>query len=83
MQSAGHPLLGDPVYGGRQKNISTHLAQCLSGFSRQALHAQKLELTHPQHGKQMAWEAELPEDMVNLLSALRQRGTNSRVPCDA
>jgi 23S rRNA pseudouridine1911/1915/1917 synthase len=83
MQSAGHPLLGDPIYGGRQKNISPHLAQCLSSFSRQALHAQKLELAHPQHGERVAWEAALPEDMHNLLSILRQRGTVPQIPCHA
>jgi 23S rRNA pseudouridine1911/1915/1917 synthase len=83
MQSIGHPLLGDRTYGGRQKNISPHLAQCLSGFSRQALHAQKLELTHPQHGERIAWETALPGDMHSLLSALRQRGTAPRTPCHA
>jgi 23S rRNA pseudouridine1911/1915/1917 synthase len=83
MQSIGHPLLGDQVYGSRQKNISPHLAQRLSGFSRQALHAQKLELAHPRHGERIAWEAALPEDMHNLLSALRQRGTCSGVSCNA
>jgi 23S rRNA pseudouridine1911/1915/1917 synthase len=82
MQSIGHPLLGDQVYGSRQRNISLHLAQCLSGFSRQALHAQKLELAHPQHGERMAWEAAMPEDMHSLLSALRKH-PHSRVPCHA
>jgi 23S rRNA pseudouridine1911/1915/1917 synthase len=47
------------------------------------LHAQKLELAHPRHGERMAWEASLPEDMHNLLSALRQRGTCSGVSCNA
>jgi 23S rRNA pseudouridine1911/1915/1917 synthase len=82
MQSIGHPLLGDPVYGG-QKKLSAYLAHCLSGFARQALHAQKLELAHPRHGERIAWEAPLPEDMQNLLWALRQHGAHSQVPCDA
>ena len=72
MQSIGHPLIGDPVYGGKQKKTSPYLAQCLSSFSRQALHAQKLELAHPQHRRRIAWETALPEDMHNLLAALRR-----------
>ncbi len=83
MQSIGHPLLGDQVYGGRPKNISSCLAQCLSGFSRQALHAQKLELAHPQHGGRVEWEVALPEDMRSLLSVLRQRGTVPQIPFHA
>ena len=78
MHSLGHPLVGDPVYGGRPKKIAQEIGQLLSRFPRQALHAQKLELTHPQSGKSMAWEAALPEDMEKLLQALRQyRDSNS------
>jgi pseudouridine synthase, RluA family len=71
MHSIGHPLLGDPVYGGKPKK-SILEAMRLIGFSRQALHAQKLELTHPQSGIRMGWEAPLPEDMSSLLLMLRQ-----------
>lgn len=78
MHSLGHPLVGDPVYGGKPKKIAQEIGQLISRFPRQALHAQKLELTHPQSGKAMAWEAALPEDMEKLLQALRQtRGSNS------
>ncbi len=78
MHSIGHPLLGDPVYRGRPAKIIQHTMQQL-GFSRQALHAQRLELTHPQRRKTIAWEAPLPQDMTNLLSMLRaQRDKNAR-----
>jgi 23S rRNA pseudouridine1911/1915/1917 synthase len=78
MHSLGHPLVGDPVYGGKPKKIAQEIGQLISRFPRQALHAQKLELTHPQSGKAMTWEAALPEDMEKLLQALRQpRGSNS------
>lgn len=62
MQSLGHPLVGDPVYGAK------HLARLLP---RQALHAAQLGLIHPQTGLPMQWQAPLPEDMQALLSQLR------------
>lgn len=70
MQSLGHPLVGDPVYGGKARKGSSAAIQ-LTAFPRQALHAHRLELTHPQHGRRMGWEAPLPEDMSNLLLMLR------------
>lgn len=71
MHSIGHPLMGDPVYGGKPKKSILETMR-LIGFSRQALHAQKLELTHPRSGMRMGWEAPLPEDMSSLLLMLRQ-----------
>lgn len=72
MHSIGHPLAGDPVYGGKPKKTLQETGRLIAGFPRQALHAQRLELSHPQHGKRMAWEAALPEDMNRLLLMLRQ-----------
>lgn len=72
MHSMGHPLLGDPVYGGKPKRIIQNTGPSLPRFPRQALHAQRLELTHPQRDIRMAWEAALPEDMNSLLLTLRQ-----------
>jgi len=69
-----HPLVGDPVYGGRLRipaSASHELAEVLRSFRRQALHAARLELTHPRSGDLMAWEAPLPQDMVALLNQLK------------
>ena len=71
MQSLGYPLVGDPLYGGKAKKGSSATMQ-LAAFPRQALHAHRLELTHPQHGQRMGWEAPLPEDMSNLLLMLQK-----------
>lgn len=76
MHSIGHPLLGDPVYGGKSgRNIQD--ATRLTGFCRQALHAYRLELTHPQHGARMTWHAPLPDDMKNLLLALGHKSNSA------
>lgn len=73
MQALGHPLVGDPVYGGKPGKAPVEIARLIAGFPRQALHAQRLACTHPQHGGHMQWEAPLPCDMDGLLRALRQR----------
>ncbi|HEX8873507.1 MAG TPA: pseudouridine synthase, partial [Nitrosospira sp.] len=83
MHSIGHPLAGDPAYGGKPKNISPHAGRLIAVFPRQALHAQRLELIHPRHGGEMAWEAALPEDMSRLLLMLRQYRDDNPVPVNA
>eukprot|EP00163_Fabomonas_tropica_P009368 TRINITY_DN19179_c0_g1_i1.p1 TRINITY_DN19179_c0_g1~~TRINITY_DN19179_c0_g1_i1.p1 ORF type:complete len:326 (-),score=29.21 TRINITY_DN19179_c0_g1_i1:994-1971(-) len=70
-----HPLVGDPVYGGRMrlpKGATDELRDALAEFRRQALHARQLTLEHPETGEIMSWEVPLPEDMVGLLEALRK-----------
>ncbi|EMI4493880.1 23S rRNA pseudouridine(1911/1915/1917) synthase RluD [Pseudomonas aeruginosa] len=75
MSHIGYPLVGDPVYGGRFRIppvASQTLVQTLREFPRQALHARFLELDHPATGVRMKWESPLPEDVLWLLSLLRQ-----------
>ncbi len=75
MAHINFPLLGDPVYGGRFRippASNPTLIQSLKEFPRQALHARFLELDHPITGKRIRWESELPEDIVWMLSLLRQ-----------
>ena len=67
------PLIGDPVYGGRQRvsaGASNLLVSTLRGFPRQALHAQALEFEHPASGDWLEFETDLPDDLVNLLQVL-------------
>ncbi|MEW8201829.1 MAG: 23S rRNA pseudouridine(1911/1915/1917) synthase RluD [Candidatus Thiodiazotropha endolucinida] len=75
MRHIRHPLLGDPLYGGRLKlpsAINDELAAAIKGFRRQALHATRLELTHPETGEQVAWEAPVPADMQQLIDLLAE-----------
>lgn len=79
-----HPLAGDPVYGGRPRppaGCSETLAAALRDFRRQALHAVRLGLTHPVSGEWMEWQAELPQDLRELLDALERAALPS--PSDA
>ena len=69
------PLIGDPVYGGRQRvpaGASDLLISTLRGFPRQALHAQAVECEHPASGDWMEFETDLPDDLVNLLEVLER-----------
>lgn len=75
MAHIAHPLLGDQVYGGRPrppKGASEEFLQVLRGFQRQALHAIMLRLAHPISGEIMEWHAPLPDDFVELITALKQ-----------
>jgi 23S rRNA pseudouridine1911/1915/1917 synthase len=76
MQSLGHPLVGDQVYGGKPSKIDPEIGRIIAHFPRQALHAQRLELTHPKTNKDMSWESPLPDDMERLLSSLRRHRDN-------
>jgi 23S rRNA pseudouridine1911/1915/1917 synthase len=68
-----HPVVGDPVYGGRLKlppAASDQLIEALRGIKRQALHAARLTFAHPEDGRPMQWEAALPADMQRLIDSL-------------
>jgi 23S rRNA pseudouridine1911/1915/1917 synthase len=69
----GFPVVGDAVYGGRRRipaGSTPALAAQLQAFPRQALHAARLTLRHPQTGRELTWEVPPPQDMQQLLSAL-------------
>jgi 23S rRNA pseudouridine1911/1915/1917 synthase len=75
MSHIGHPLIGDPVYGGRPrlpKGASAEMIQAVQNFPRQALHARRLGLVHPELDEAMAWESPLPVDMQALLAILAE-----------
>ncbi len=75
MQHIKAPLVGDPVYGYRNivplRAMTDVLCNTIDGFSRQALHAVKLGLIHPTTNAFIEWQIELPDDMRDLLDAMR------------
>lgn len=74
MTFISHPLVGDPVYGGRPRpprQADESLLQLLRNFKRQALHAIMLKLAHPITGQILEWHAPLPDDLIALNAALR------------
>ncbi len=75
MQFLKSPILGDPVYGiGNiipHKMIREPLKEAISHFKRQALHAIKLGLIHPETNEPIEWQIDLADDMKLLLEAMR------------
>jgi 23S rRNA pseudouridine1911/1915/1917 synthase len=68
MASIGHPMLGDPVYGRSGRTHSKLLKELK--FHRQALHATKLEFTHPITRHRLSFDSPMPADMQELFNAL-------------
>lgn len=68
------PLVGDPQYGRLRlpPGASPQQIEALRGFKRQALHAARLSLQHPDSGEQLAWQSPLPQDFESLLKILRE-----------
>jgi 23S rRNA pseudouridine1911/1915/1917 synthase len=62
LASIGHPLEGDPAYGGRAPRL----------IARQALHAWRLAFLHPRTQETVKFESPLPGDMAELLRELRK-----------
>ena len=71
-----HPIVADDLYGGKAvypwQVEDRDAAAEAPLMARPALHAWKLEITHPASGKRMEFEAPLPADMQNFLDALRK-----------
>lgn len=65
LRSIGHPLVGDPAYGKRNSALA---------FTRQALHAERLALRHPQTGRVTTWRVAPPADLQRLIRTLRKHG---------
>ena len=70
-----HPLVGDPVYGGRlaiPAGSTSELETALRGFRRQALCATALKFMHPRSGDEVEVQAEPAADFRELLEAMRR-----------
>ena len=62
-ESAGHQVVGDPLYG--------RAGAPRFGLERQFLHASRLELAHPESGELIAVESPLPADLERALVRAR------------
>ncbi|KFI45631.1 ribosomal large subunit pseudouridine synthase D [Bifidobacterium bohemicum] len=65
--SIGHPLAGDPMYGGNPK-----LAERL-GLNRQWLHAMQLEFRHPRTHVWTTVRSTYPADLAQALELMREQ----------
>jgi 23S rRNA pseudouridine1911/1915/1917 synthase len=74
LAALGHPVAGDPTYGGRRRPGSgrPEARAALEALARPALHAARLAFTHPVTGERLSFESPLPADLQSLLVALRR-----------
>lgn len=77
LQHLGHPVFGDPVYGGRTRAAGLRpeyrgqAAALLEMIDRQALHARELSFRHPVSGAELVFTAPLPPDLAAVIAAAR------------
>ena len=78
LQYLGHPLFNDPEYGGDRilrgttfTKYKQFVENCFRLLPGQALHARSLGFTHPGSGKEMFFEAPLPEGFSHVLQKWR------------
>ena len=61
LQAIGHPVVGDPRYGGNRQSLPA---------PRQFLHAEHLAFAHPVSGEPLAFDSPLPADLADVLDRL-------------
>lgn len=61
LRAAGHPVVGDPVYGNARR----------SAVKRPFLHARSLSFDHPRTGERVTFHSPLPADLADVLAELR------------
>ncbi len=78
MQHIGHPLFNDARYGGDQMlrgqktaKYAQFVKNCFETCPRQALHARTLGFVHPATGRQMFFEAPIPDDILGLIEKFK------------
>lgn len=75
LSEQGWPVACDPLYGEarhRGLKLPPPLVERMERFGRQALHAEKLEFTHPDTGERLRFKSPLPPDMAELLRAVEE-----------
>jgi 23S rRNA pseudouridine1911/1915/1917 synthase len=79
LEHEGHPVFGDPIYGGRLKRIASmsgarkkFYSDLLERLPDVALHAQVLGFAHPVSSRELEFSAPLPENMAKVLESLRE-----------
>jgi 23S rRNA pseudouridine1911/1915/1917 synthase len=77
LAAAGHPVLGDPLYGSRRGRALPETGPGRS-VRRHALHAATIAFRHPRTGEALRIEAPLPPDLAELLELLRAHSRTSR-----
>jgi len=83
MQYIGHPVVGDGVYGGKNRSLNSVRKlyqdlgkQILAKVDRQLLHAYCIRFQHPIVHKNLEIIAPLPEDFIEIENLLKNQETD-------
>jgi 23S rRNA pseudouridine1911/1915/1917 synthase len=66
LSAIGHPIVGDPVYGGVHRRVPANL-RAVMRLERPFLHAARLSFTHPSDGRRVDFDSPLPPDLEEVL----------------
>lgn len=86
MRHIGHTLFNDARYGGdtalrglRSASYNAFVSNCFATCPRQALHARTLGFVHPDTGKELFFNSEIPSDMTALIERWRNYSASHSV----
>jgi 23S rRNA pseudouridine1911/1915/1917 synthase len=72
LSAIGHPIVGDPTYGGVHRRVPAHL-RAVMRLERPFLHAERLAFTHPTDGRRVEFESPLPPDLQGVIDEIIER----------
>ena len=72
LSAIGHPIVGDPVYGGLRRRVASNL-RAVQRLERPFLHASRLCFTHPSDGRRVEFDSPLPPDLEAVLDDIVAR----------
>ncbi|MFO7765448.1 MAG: RluA family pseudouridine synthase [Pelovirga sp.] len=85
LSNAGHPLVGDPLYGRRAELNNIHdqqLRALIRKLPGQALHAHVLGFIHPRSGDYLEFNSDIPAPLRHIIAYLQQQEGSSPVTGD-
>jgi len=76
LTSIGHPLIGDPLYGGggrsKRSLLSPGARECVDALDHQALYAFELGFVHPRTGGRVCYKRKIPK-FINEIAVELER----------
>jgi 23S rRNA pseudouridine1911/1915/1917 synthase len=72
MAHIGHPVVGDPAYGGGRDNTVRDplIKRAIGELGRHFLHSAQLAFAHPRSGARLEFSAPMPSELLRLLARL-------------
>ncbi len=72
LSAIGHPIVGDPVYGGVHRRVPANL-RAVMHLERPFLHSTRLSFTHPRDGRRVDFDSPLPPDLAAVIDEIQER----------